>query len=214
VRRRAYAVGAANNNCLTPLDEMMRTFDELVRAGKVRRVGLPNVPAWCARRAQALAEFRGYESVSAPQLEYSLVERSIESEFVPLRLAHGVGTMVWSPLASGPLSGKYRCSPSGPVGHGMAQVALNWVAHRPGVASVIVGATRLAQPEDNLGAFEFSRPDELTASLDRASGSPATFPYSFFTPGMQAMLAGSHAVRDKPEHYWPRTRIDDAVARR
>lgn len=100
------------------------------------------------------------------------------------------------------------------VGRSEAQVALNWVANRPGVASVIVGATRLAQPEDNLGAFEFSRPDELTASLDRASGSPATFPYSFFTPGMQAILAGSHMVRDKPEHYWPRTRIDDAVARR
>ena len=70
------------------------------------------------------------------------------------------------------------------------------------------------QLEDNLGALEFSLPDELTARLDRASGSPATFPYSFFTPGMQAMLAGSHAVRDKPEHYWPPTRIDDTAAGR
>lgn len=236
---------------LTPVDEVMRTFDDLVRAGKVRHVGLSNVPAWYASRAQALAEFRGYEPVSALQLEYSLVERSIESEFIPLGLAHGMGTMAWSPLASGLLSGKYRRSPSGPVGQGrlqavggsgnpafakfternfaiaaelesvaaevgrsMAQVALNWVANRPGVASVIVGATRLVQLEDNLGALEFSLPDELTARLDRASGSPATFPYSFFTPGMQAMLAGSHAVRDKPEHYWPPTRIDDTAAGR
>jgi aryl-alcohol dehydrogenase-like predicted oxidoreductase len=170
---------------LTPVDEVMRTFDDLVRSGKVRHVGLSDVPAWYASRAQALAEFRGYEPVSALQLEYSLVERSIENEFIPLGLAHGMGTMVWSPLASGLLSGKYKPSKSGEYGQGrlqtvgntanpafaklternfaiaaelesvakevgrsMAQVALNWVANRPGVASVIVGATKLTQLED------------------------------------------------------------------
>ena len=229
---------------VTPVDEVMRTFDDLVRSGKVRHVGLSNVPAWVASRAQALAEFRGYEPVSALQLEYSLVERSIENELIPLGLAHGMGTMVWSPLASGLLSGKYRPSKDGATGEGrlqtvassgnpvfakfternfaivaeleavaeevgrsMAQVALNWVANRRGVASVIVGATRLAQLEDNLRALDFTLPDELNARLDRVSTLPATFPYSFFTPGMRAMLAGSHAVGDKPAGYATVTRI-------
>lgn len=87
------------------------------------------------------------------------------------------------------------------VGRSMAQVALNWVANRPGVASVIVGATRVAQLEDNLAALDFSLPDELRARLDRLSALPATFPYTFFSPGMQAMLAGSHVVGDKPPGY-------------
>jgi aryl-alcohol dehydrogenase-like predicted oxidoreductase len=234
---------------LTPVDEVMRTFDDLVRAGKVRHVGLSNVPAWYASRAQALAEFRGYEPVSALQMEYSLVERAIENEFVPLGVAHGMGTMVWSPLASGLLSGKYRPSQSGQFGEGrlqttsgttnpafaklsarnfaivaeleavakvlgrsMAQVALNWVAHRPGVASVIVGATKPAQLDENLAALEFTLPDELAARLDRVSSMPETYPYSFFTPQMQTMLAGSHVVGDKPAGYMPQTRIDGVAA--
>ncbi|TIW63589.1 MAG: aldo/keto reductase, partial [Mesorhizobium sp.] len=68
---------------LTPAEEVMRTLDDLVRAGKVRHIGLSDVPAWYAGRAQAIAELRGYEPVSALQLEYSLAERSIEHEFVP-----------------------------------------------------------------------------------------------------------------------------------
>ncbi len=234
---------------LTPVDEVMRTFDDLVRAGKVRHVGLSDVPAWYASRAQALADFRGYEPISALQMEYSLVERSIENEFIPMGRAHGMGTMVWSPLASGLLSGKYKPSQSGQFGEGrlqtvsstsnpafakltarnfaivaeleavanelgrsMAQVALNWVANRPGVASVIVGATKLSQLEDNLAALEFAMPDELASRLDAISASPVTFPYSFFTPSMQAMLAGSHAVGDKPKGYEPRTLIDAPAA--
>ncbi len=234
---------------LTPVDEVMRTFDDLVRSGKVRHVGLSDVPAWYASRAQALAEFRGFEPISALQMEYSLVERSIENEFIPLGLAHGIGTMVWSPLASGMLSGKYNPSQTGQFGEGrlqtvsgtenpafaklternfaivadlravakelgrsMAQVALNWVTHRPGVASVIVGATKLAQLEDNLAALEFSIPDELRLRLDRISSTPTPFPYSFFTPGMQAMLAGRSVVGDKPLGYMPLTCIDAVAA--
>lgn len=234
---------------LTPVDEVMRTFDDLVRSGKVRHVGLSDVPAWYASRAQAIADFRGYEPISALQMEYSLVERSIENEFIPLGLAHGMGTMVWSPLASGLLSGKYKPSQSGQFGEGrlqtvgstsnpafakltgrnfaivaeleavakklgrsMAQVALNWVANRPGVASVIVGATKLAQLEDNLAALKFTIPDELASRLNRTSAVPASFPYSFFTPGMQAMLAGSHVVGDKPKSYRQHTIIDAPAA--
>ena len=93
---------------LTPVDEVMRTFDDLVRSGKVRHVGLSDTPAWYLARAQTLAEWRGFERVCALQLEYSLVERTIEREHVPAALELGMGICGWSPLAGGFLSGKYR----------------------------------------------------------------------------------------------------------
>lgn len=236
---------------VTPAEEVMRTFDDLVRAGKIRHAGLSNVPAWYAARAQTIAEWRGYEKLSALQLEYSLVERGIEDEFLPFGLAHGLGTMVWSPLASGLLSGKYRPSQGGASGAGagrletlkgsgnpgfekfnernwavvaelekvaqeagrsMAQVALNWVAGRPGVATVILGATKLAQLEDNLGAFDFELPAGARARLDAASAPAARYPYTFFTPGMQAMLTGGVPVGDKPAGYAPPVLIDASPA--
>lgn len=230
---------------LTPPEEVMRTFDDLVRAGKVRQIGLSNVPAWYAARAQTIAEWRGYEKLAALQLEYSLVERGIEDEFIPLRLALGMGTMAWSPLGSGLLSGKYKPSQEGGAGSGrlalladsgnpgfakfngrnwtivaelekvarevgrsMAQVAVNWVANRPGIATVILGATKLAQLEDNLGALDFELPAELRARLDAVSGMSPRFPYTFFTPAMQAMLTGGTTVGDKPAGYHARVLID------
>ena len=92
---------------LTPVEEVMATLDALVRSGKVRHVGLSNVPAWYLARAQTLAEWRGYERICALQLEYSLVERSIEREFVPAALELGMGICPWSPLGGGFLTGKY-----------------------------------------------------------------------------------------------------------
>lgn len=92
---------------LTPAEEVMRTFDDLVRSGKVRYVGLSDTPAWYAARAQTLAEWRGYEPLCSLQLEYSLVERNIEREFMPLGLQLGMGITAWSPLANGFLTGKY-----------------------------------------------------------------------------------------------------------
>ena len=227
---------------VTPVEEVVRTFADLVASGKVRHVGLSDVPAWYASRGQAIAQLRGWEPFSALQLEYSLVERSIEDEFVPLGIDQGMGVMVWSPLASGLLSGKYRPSSDGAFGEGrlqslvgsnnpafakftprnfaiaaelervadaigrsMAQVAVNWTAHRPGVASVIIGATRLAQLEDNIKALEFTVPAELIARLDAVSASETRFPYMFFGDGMQSMLHGKHPVSDKPEGYVLRT---------
>lgn len=224
---------------LTSPEEVMRTLDDLVRAGKIRHVGLSDVPAWYASRAQSIAEQRGYEPVSALQLEYSLVERNIEHEFVPFGTRYGAGIMVWSPLASGLLSGKYRSDTisnaggrleamrgstnpgfqkftdrnwaivaelekvAGELGRGMAQIALNWAATRPGVASVIIGATRLDQLRDNLGALDFEIPQELLARLDAVSLPVTPFPYSFFGPEIQGGLTGGQAVGYKPAGYFP-----------
>jgi aryl-alcohol dehydrogenase-like predicted oxidoreductase len=92
---------------MTPVDELMRTLDDLVRSGKVGHIGLSDVPAWYAARAQTLAELRGLEPVIALQLEYSLVERAIERELVPASQELGLAITPWSPLAGGFLAGKY-----------------------------------------------------------------------------------------------------------
>lgn len=223
---------------LTPAEEVMRTLDDLVRAGKVRHVGLSDVPAWYAGRAQAIAELRGYEPVSALQLEYSLAERTIEHEFVPFGTRHGAGIMAWSPLASGLLSGKYRPTQDGnagrldgfrnsthpgfrkfnernwtivaelekvaaELGRSMPQVALNWVATQPGIAAVILGATKLGQLQDNLAALDFSIPAVLRERLDLVSGSPAPFPHSYFGSEIQARVTGGAVTGNKPSGYAP-----------
>ena len=223
---------------VTPAEEVIRTLDDLVRSGKVRYVALSDVPAWYAAQAQTLAQERHLEPISTLQLEYSLVERNIEFEYVPLAQTLGTGIMVWSPLASGLLSGKYKPSQEGVEGSGrlatvadsgnpafnkftdrnwaivtelekvanelgrsMAQVAVNWVANRPGIASVLIGATKLHQLQDNLGALDFEIPPELQQRLDTISAPESRFPYTFFEQGIQGMINGGATVGDKPAHY-------------
>ncbi|TIX87137.1 aldo/keto reductase [Rhizobium sp. P44RR-XXIV] len=233
---------------LTPPEEVMRTFDDLVRAGKVLHVGLSDVPAWYASRAQAVAEYRGYEPISALQLEYSLAERNIENEFVPFGTRYGAGIMAWSPLASGLLSGKYRPSAtqqtdgrletvrgttnpgfqkfnernwaivaelekvSAELGRSMAQVAVNWAMTQPGLASIIIGATKLEQLKDNLGALDFQIPAELRQRLDDVSALQPTFPYSFFGSEIQGAMTGGQTVGDKPVGYYPDLNISGKFA--
>ena len=94
-------------DALTPVEEVMRSLDDLVSAGKVRYIAFSDVPAWYAARAQTLAEWRGYEPLCALQLEYSLAERGLELEFPSLCQELGMGLMTWGPLGNGLLSGKY-----------------------------------------------------------------------------------------------------------
>ncbi|MBV9617248.1 MAG: aldo/keto reductase [Ktedonobacteraceae bacterium] len=96
---------------LTPIDEVLATFDSLVNSGKIRYYGFSNVPAWYASRVQTIAECEGKARAIALQLEYSLVERNIEREHVPAARELGMGLCPWSPLASGFLSGKYSREP-------------------------------------------------------------------------------------------------------
>jgi aryl-alcohol dehydrogenase-like predicted oxidoreductase len=219
---------------MTPAEEVMRTFDDLVRAGKIRYAGLSDVPGWYAARAQAWAEAHTLTQPICLQLPYSLVERSIEHEFVPFAETLGLGITAWSPLAMGLLSGKYRAGSAeegrlsqdtsggglglfternmriltvleriaGEVGRSMAQVALNWCVNRPGVAAAIVGASRLSQLDDNLGALDFTIPAELRSELDGASAIDAPYPYALFADDYQAAILNAGAsVGDKPPSY-------------
>lgn len=111
---------------LTPVDEVMATLDAFVRAGKIRYVGLSNVPGWYLGRAQTLAEWRGWEPVAVVQMNYSLLARTVEYEFVDAALELGIGLTAWSPLANGLLTGKYRVNEQGQF-EGEGRVTKTWI---------------------------------------------------------------------------------------
>ena len=92
----------------TPVDEVMRALDDLVRAGKLLYVGISDTPAWQVARMQTLADWRGWSPLIALQIEYSLVQRTVERDLVPMADALGLGVTAWSPLGMGVLAGKYR----------------------------------------------------------------------------------------------------------
>jgi aryl-alcohol dehydrogenase-like predicted oxidoreductase len=100
---------------VTPLEEVLSTMDALIREGKIRYFGLSDVPAWYATRAQTVAELKTFQPVVALQLEYSLIERNIEREHIPLAQELGMGLCPWSPLGNGFLSGKYAAADSNAV---------------------------------------------------------------------------------------------------
>lgn len=91
----------------TGVDEVMRGFDDLVRSGKVLYAGISDTPAWQIARMQTLADLRGWSPLVALQIEYSLIQRSVEHELLPMADALGLGVVAWSPLGSGVLTGKY-----------------------------------------------------------------------------------------------------------
>lgn len=193
----------------TPIEETMRALDDLVRAGKIRYVGFSDTPAWKVAQAQVLASFKGWSPVVALQIEYSLMERTVEGELVPMARELGLGITPWSPLKSGVLSGKYTRENAGKVkaDRGMwvegnlgekaysivdvlqkvakeqdtsvARVALAWVQNRPGVASTIIGARTLEQLDNNLGALELKLTPQQVAALDEVSKPTFSFPIGF-----------------------------------
>jgi len=93
---------------LTPVEELMRALDDLVRAGKVLYVGVSDAPAWAVARANTLAGLRGWSPFAGIQVQYSLVERTSERELLPMAAALGLAVTAWSPLGGGVLAGKYR----------------------------------------------------------------------------------------------------------
>ena len=93
---------------ITPVEEVMRGLDDLVRQGKVLYVGISDAPAWWIAQANTLAHLRGWSPFAGLQIEYSLIERTVERELIPMAKALNLGLTAWSPLASGVLSGKYH----------------------------------------------------------------------------------------------------------
>jgi aryl-alcohol dehydrogenase-like predicted oxidoreductase len=209
----------------TPVEETMRTLDDLVRSGKIRYLGFSNVPAWVTAQAQTMALLRGWTPLIALQVEYSLLERSVEAEIAPLALDQHLALVPWSPLKNGFLSGKYRPGASvtdsvrtafvgGPsesdyevisavaaLGLPSAAVALAWLRSRPGTVVPILGARRLSHLIDNLTEVTLTddQLEALTSVSEPALGYPATLHGS-----LRAMLqfAGS-TVDGEPSSVYP-----------
>ncbi|GAB2729647.1 aldo/keto reductase [Streptomyces bullii] len=190
----------------TPVEEVMRALDDLVRTGKVLYVGVSDWPAWEIAQANTLAELRGWTAFAGSQLRYNLLERTPERELLPQARAFDLAVLAWAPLAAGKLTGKYRRGESGRLGSGEgdqredpreeavvtavleiaeqggwspAQVALAWLLSRPGNVVPIVAATRESQLADNLGAVDVRLDADALARLDEVSAAPQGFPHDF-----------------------------------
>jgi aryl-alcohol dehydrogenase-like predicted oxidoreductase len=149
---------------MTPVDEIMRAFDDLARAGKILYTGLSNFPAWLASRAATVAELRGLIPIAGIQFEYSLVERSGDRENFPLAEALGIGAALWSPLAGGLLTGKYRSGIEGRL------TDWNRLVHREDDArkAAVVDAVLAASEDLGVPAAEVA----VAWLLERARRSP------------------------------------------
>jgi aryl-alcohol dehydrogenase-like predicted oxidoreductase len=193
----------------TPIEETMRALDDLVAAGKVRYIGFSDTPAWKVAQAQTIAVLKGWTPLIALQLEYSLLERTIEGELIPAALELGMGVTPWSPLKGGMLTGKYTresvktatpgrgawvsrgfteqaftvldvlTTAAQAAGTTVARAALAWVVRRPGIASTIIGARTMDQLEDNLGALEVMLTTEQMKQLNDVSQPKLSFPNDF-----------------------------------
>jgi aryl-alcohol dehydrogenase-like predicted oxidoreductase len=201
----------------TPIDETMAALDDLVRAGKVRYIGVSDTPAWKIAEANVTARFRGWSAFIGLQIEYSLLERSVEQELMPMARELGLGVTPWSPLKSGALSGKYTRANHGEARRDrgvflepylnektyalidelgaiaqardttVARVALAWLGAQPGVTSTIIGARRIAQLEDNIKSLDVRLGPDELARLDTLTKPTFGFPQS-----MQPMFPSIH----------------------
>ena len=180
----------------TPLDETLRAMEDLVRQGKVLYWGTSCWSPATLIKAQGVARLRGWTPPLVEQPRYNLLDRHIEKRIVPVTRSAGMGLVVWSPLAGGALTGKYDDGiPPGSRGAetswlddalteenlpklrrfsalaaergcAPAQLALAWALTRPGITSVITGASRAEQVEENVRALEIEVDETLAAELD------------------------------------------------
>ena len=193
---------------MTPVDEVMRGLDDLVRSGKILYIGISDTPAWVVSQANTLAELRGWSRFVALQIQYSLVERSVERELLPMARALDIAVTPWGALGSGVLSGKYNKGGSGRVGSESdvaprkleiaaavgkladeigatsSQVALSWLRQQPGVVIPIIGARTAAQIEDNLTCLNCTLTANQIAHLSAAAAIDLGFPYDFLASNM------------------------------
>ena len=204
----------------TPIDETMSALDDLVKSGKVRYIGISDAPAWKVAQAQVMAQFRGWTPLIALQIEYSLMERTVEGELTPMAAELGLGVLPWSPLKGGALTGKYTRA-NGVKRPGLrgarlgnlsetqydiidavgkiatecnttpSTVALAWLKTRSAVSSTIIGARTLEQLDANLKALDFTLTPEQIGSLDEVSKPVLNFPADFLTHSPSYSHAGA-----------------------
>jgi aryl-alcohol dehydrogenase-like predicted oxidoreductase len=197
----------------TPWEETMRALDDLVHAGKVLYVGVSDTPAWVVSAANVLAELRGWSAFVGLQIEYSLLERTVERDLLPMAEHFGLAVLAWAPLGAGVLTGKYTRGGAidskrsagnaargrtderalniaravdrvaDQLGASSAQVATAWVRAQGYRYIPIVGARKVEQIEDTLGAATVELGTAQLAALDEVSKVSLGFPHEFLHSG-------------------------------
>jgi len=186
----------------------MRGLDDLVRSGKVHYVAVSDAPAWVVSQANTLARERGWVQFIAYQGRYSLVDRDLEREVLPMSASNNLGCVPWGVLGQGKLTGKYQRgkdpesaernkwtgfsvtekefdiaekvqSIAKEINKTPSQVALNWMLCQNRVTAPLIGCRLLRHLEDNLGALEFQLSEEHLKTLDEVSQNDVGFPLNF-----------------------------------
>ena len=210
----------------TPVDETMRALDDQVRAGKILYVGISDAPAWVISRANTLAAWRGWTAFAGLQAPYNLLRRDIERELLPMAEALGLTVAAWSPLADGILSGKFteagiarngtRVDPAtlsehqrevasavreiaDGLGASPAQVAIAWTRSRSPAVVPIIGARRLGQLLDNIGAADLELPADVISRLDAIVPLDSGFPSAFIRDNTPWVF-GAAALQETGPH--------------
>jgi len=221
---------------MTPIDEAVRALDDLVSSGKVLYVGISDTPAWVVSRAVTLADLRGWSPFVAVQAPYSLADRDVERELLPMARGLGLTFTPWGTLEGGALTGKYLeegdeprryegvgpktnvlarevLAVAGEAGSTAAQVAIAWVRAQPWHTVPIVGARTEAQMRENLGALDVElSPDQLDR-LAAASEFRAGFPRDFLeSEDVRGLIFGdTFELIDDPRVSGTRERVATAV---
>lgn len=192
---------------MTPVDEVVRGLDDLVSSGKVNYVAFSDSPAYIVAEANTIAQLRGWSRFIGLQVPYSLLDRAVERDLLPMAKHWDMAVMPWGLLEAGILTGKFLDKPdtatrlnpdnvkmsekstavvrevqkiAAEVGRSMAQVAINWVRQRPNNQMIpILGARTIDQLKDNLAAHEWQLSDEQWNRLDELSKIDLGFPLNF-----------------------------------
>ncbi|KIF68564.1 oxidoreductase [Streptomyces sp. AcH 505] len=212
----------------TPVEEILAGFDDLIRSGKILHGGLSNFPAWRVAGAAARADLRGLAPLVGIQTEYSLAERSAERELLPMVQAHGLGAFLYSPLAGGLLTGKYRQGGQGrlsargdavegaaqratvdavlavadELGTSPVQVSLAWLRRRGAQAHTalvpIVGPRSLTHLAEYLASLQLELGDEHYRLLDQVSAVRMGTPHEDVAAALSHGFDGDRSLLDAP----------------
>ncbi|MCB1683660.1 MAG: aldo/keto reductase [Pseudomonadales bacterium] len=212
---------------LTPIEEVMRGLDDLVSQGKVHYVGVSDTPAWVVSQANTIAAFRGWSPFVGLQIRYSLVDRTVERELLPMARALDLAVTPWGIVGSGVLTGKYNRNPEAEGRARMrgqindrqlaiaaetmavaeeldvspSQVAIAWVRGGEGNIIPLVGARTRAQLTENLGALDVHLSASQRERLNTASAISVGFPHDMLRPQSQAVAkrVDNHRAAATPE---------------
>ncbi|MBK8555533.1 MAG: aldo/keto reductase [Lewinellaceae bacterium] len=209
----------------TPVDEVLRGLDDLVRSGKVHYIGISDTPAWVVSQANTMAELKSWTQFVGLQIEYSLLQRTPERDLLPMARQFGMAVTPWGAIGGGALTGKYLKGEAGRVveasarrsdrantiaakvvevaesiGKTPAQVAINWSRQRNAGLNVIpiIGARTAVQLNDSMDCLGWEIPADAMVGLDEVSAIELGFPHEFLlTEGVQDLVYGGH----KPQQF-------------